>query len=182
MWECLMVRECSIHNHNDYPVIERQLTLGMISPAKAGQALGVSTDMIDYHRKHCATKSELVLDDMRGFDPYKKLLNIAQQLFVKAEEMLESGDLQHGSEKLTSIVTAATNAITKLHSMGRTFVPVSEKKLQAIQDEFNEIETWLASGLCQECRVAFDKYLSRGEEHGEELELSGNQTEDSESE
>lgn len=176
------MRSCSIHNHPDYPVIDRQLTLGMISSAKAAQSLGVGEDMIKYHMKQCTAEKEMVLDDTKGFDPYQKLLKLTQRLFERAEEMLDSGDLQHGSEKVTGIVTAATNAIQKLHAMGRTFVPVSEKQLQQIKDDYGEMENWLATGLCMKCRIEFDKFLSRGEEHGEELGLIANTTEDSESE
>lgn len=174
-----MTRTCSIHNHTDYPVINRQLTLGMISPAKAGQALGVGEDMIKYHMKQCTGESEMLLDDTKGFDPYQKLLKLTQRLFTKAEEMLDAGDLQHGSEKVTGLIREATNAISKLHAMGRTFVPVSEKQLQLIKDDYQDLENWLYTGLCMECRIAFDKFLSRGEEeYGEELGLITDTTED----
>jgi len=156
-----MPQVCSIHSHEKYPQIEKQLRLGLISEFDAAQELSVSIDTIRKHLIDCRAIQEIEVEG----NPYEKTMLITQQVLDRIIHALEIGEESYKGEKLSHLLRVATDTLTKLDKMGRTFVPISEKTMNEYRQDYEELLQFLSSAeLSMESRNLIDEWLEAGEE------------------
>ena len=160
-----MVRSCSLHDHPDFVRVHKALINAEISEKDAARELNTSDSMVRYHISHCISTEEMIIDDTE-LDPFQEMLGIARKMIKKASEMLDEERFSHEGEKLSSIVKAATDTLVKLHRMGRTFIPISEKIMEEYRKDYAQLVGWLtdSNNLCLDCRVSLDKHLEEHEQ------------------
>jgi len=142
-----MPNVCSIHGHEKYPQID------------------VSIDTIRKHLTDCRAVQEIEVEG----NPYEKMMVITQRVLDRVLEALNMGEESYKGDSLSTLLRAATDTLTKLDKMGRTFIPISEKAMNAFRKDYEELLQFLSSAeLSLESRNIINDWLLANE--GEEDE------------